>query len=212
MSADSAAIATRHLLPIAFSLLSMALTFGSTAATPDDSYPLRLTGKEQQLLESITCRDKFNVGADKIIANGNAPSNPDDTYAEVLCQTHDTFKLHSIHHVVFCEKHRSPWTCPRSELAVRMNDRSHALVYFEDDIAIDTAYDIVMKLAMSKYYQGEDVPKPDQSICNIHHHFNDDHELVPDIYAVTCGTQQVLISTWCPQQECPRIIGNRELN
>ena len=209
MNVDSKAIATRHLLPIALCLLCIAATFRTTALVSSEFNSLQLTHKEQQLLESLTCRNKFNVGADKIIASGDARTNPTESYAEVLCRPHDNFKLNSIHHVIFCEKHRSPWKCPRTELAIRMNDNTHALVYFEDDIRIDTAYSIVMKLASSKYYQGEDIPKPEKSVCNIHHHFNDDHQLVPDVYVATCGIQEVFISTWCPQQECPRIIGKR---
>lgn len=178
----------------------------------NDLFRYHFKHQEQQLLGSITCADKFNLDVDKMTALGNTRSNPNSIFAEVLCRSHDHIKSNNIQHVVFCEKSRSSWKCPRSELAIRMNDESHALIYFEDDIGIETAYSIVKKLAASKYYQGEDIPKPASSICNIHHHFNDAHALVPDVYAATCGTQQILISTWCPQEECPRIIGKRVLN
>ena len=184
----------------------------SIAMVSSETYPARLKQKEKLLLESLACREKFGVAVDKIIANSDAQSNPNGVYAEVLCQSHDNFKFNAIHHVVFCEKNSPIWNCPRSELAIRMNDSSHALIYFEDDIAIETAYNIIIKLANSKYYQGEDVPKPNQSVCNIRHHFNDDHVAVSDVYVASCELQEVFISTWCPQQECPRIIGKRELN
>ena len=205
-------------IPVAHRVLSALFCFSviliaprSIAMVSSEMYLVRLTQKEKVLLESLACRDKFDIAIEKVIASGDAKSNPKEVYAEVLCQPHDKFKLNAIHHVVFCEKHGAIWKCPRSELAIRMNDDSHALIYFEDNIAIETAYDIIIKLANSKYYQGEDVPKPNQSVCNIHQHFNDDHMPVPDVYAATCGTQEILISTWCPQQECPRIIGKREL-
>lgn len=193
-------------------MLVVAPILSLQAKTDSELLPYHFSQQEQQLLESMTCADTFNLSIDRIIALADSQSNPGSIFAEVLCKSHDAFRSNSIQHVVFCEKHRAAWKCPRSELAIRMTDNTRALIYFEDDIEVEIAYNIVTKLAASKYYQGEDIPKPNQSICNIHHYFNDDHKLVSDVYAATCGTQQVLISTWCPQQECPRIIGKRELN
>jgi len=199
------------MLVICFLLATLPAT-QSSALVSNELYPVRLGQKERLLLESWACRDQFNLGMDKLVALGNARFKPDSIHAEVLCQTHDNFKFNAIHHVVFCEKHSAIWKCPRSELAIRMRDNSHSLIYFEDDIGIETAYNIVMKLAASKYYQGEEVPKPDQSTCNIRHHYNNDHALVPDVYVASCELQEVFISTWCPQQDCPRIIGKEGVN
>jgi hypothetical protein len=199
----------KYLLLLMLGFLSVIPASQLHAMVSSEIHPVRLTQKEKVLLESLACREKFDIAIDKIIASGDAQSNPKEVYAEVLCQPHANFKLNAIHHVVFCEKNGARWKCPRSELAIRMNDDGHALIYFEDDIAIETAYNIVIKLANSKYYQGEDVPKPNQSVCNIHQHFNDDHVPVPDVYVAHCELHEVFISTWCPQQECPRIIGSR---
>ena len=212
MSVVTGISAAHRVLSALFCLSVILLAPRSIAMVSSEMYPVRLTQKEKVLLESWACRDQFNLGMDKLVALGNARFKPDSIHAEVLCQPHANFKLNAIHHVVFCEKHGAIWKCLRSELAIRMNDETHALIYFEDDIAIETAYNIIIKLANSKYYQGEDVPKPNQSVCNIRHHFNDDHVAVSDVYVASCELQEVFISTWCPQQECPRIIGKRELN
>ena len=203
--------AAHRVLSALFCLSVILLAPRSIAMVSSEMYPVRLTQKEKVLLESLACRDKFDIAIEKVVASGDAKSNSKEVYAEVLCQPHDKYRLNTIHHVVFCEKHGAIWKCLRSELAIRMNDETHALIYFEDKIAIETAYEILIKLATSKYYQGEEVPNPNQSVCNIHQHFNDDHVLVPDVYVANCELHEVFVSTWCPQQECPRIIGKREL-
>jgi hypothetical protein len=200
----------RLLMITVYSILIIALSSSQTIASTA-LFPYNFTNQEAGLLESKSCMERYGLKVEKIIASSNAKTNPDEVYAEVLCESHDEYKFNPIHRVVFCERHHASWDCTRSELAIRVNEANRALIYFEDDVAAETAYNITLKLATSKYFQGEDIPKPGQAVCNIRQHFNDDGQLVPDVYVATCGTREVFISTWCPQQECPRIISNRKM-
>ncbi|MES1190264.1 MAG: hypothetical protein ABUS47_04205 [Steroidobacter sp.] len=177
------------------------------AMTFIESHAVHITTQEQQLLELKACRDKFNTGTERIVARTDASSTP-DVYAEVLCQSHEQFKHSPVYHVVYCDRNADTWHCERTERAIR-TDGNRALVYYAEDVDTAIAYAIIVKLASIKRFQGEAMPDMQKSVCNIQRFATFDNTSLPDVFTVTCENREILVSTWCPQQECPRIIGSR---
>ena len=176
-----------------------------------NSSSLRLTSAERQFLELKTCREKFDIGTEKIVARKQSELSAEAFYAEVLCQPHSHYKDSPIHHIVFCDKDRGVWQCLRSEQAIRLIDGKQPLVYFENDIEAATAHAIALILRAGNYYQGEEIPDAQKSVCNITRHVGSDESEMHDVLVATCGDREIFISTWCPQKECPRIIGSRPI-
>jgi len=182
----------------------------ANAEAHPSSLPLRLTGTEQQMLESLACREKFDIDAEKIVARKRGTPGAGEFYAEVLCQPHSRYKNNLVHHIVFCDKDSGWWQCRRSEQAIRLAQGSNPLVYFENDIEVAVAYKIAQSLEAGKYYQGEEMPDAQQSICNIKRHAGHGNVEMDDVLVARCGIKEIFISTWCPQTDCPRIIGSRQ--
>ena len=200
--------AAQHCLPVtALGLLFVIAASRTHAMTFIESHPVHITAQEQQLLESKACRDKFNTGTERIVARTDTSSTP-DVYAEVLCQSHAQFKDSPVYHVVFCDRNEAEWHCERSEHAIRMSS-NRALVYYADDVDTATAYAIAVKLASVKRFQGEAMPDMQKSVCNIQRFVTFDNTSLPNVFVATCNLREIFLSTWCPQQECPRIIGTR---
>jgi len=174
------------------------------------SSPLRLTNIEQQLLEIKACREKFDIGVEKFIARKQG-GVAEEFYAEVLCQPHLFYKDIPVHHIVYCDKDKGEWQCDRSEQAIRLTHGLKPLVYFENDIEAGLAYEIALKLEAGKYYQGEELPDAQQSICNIKRHIDRNNNETQDVVVAKCGDKEIFVSTWCPQKDCPRIIGSRSI-
>jgi hypothetical protein len=174
-----------------------------------ETRPVLLSQKEEEQLASIACREKFNIGVEKIAANAQNRSGPDDIYAEVLCQSHSKYNDNPMHHVVYCDKDKVTWRCYRSEQAIRLIAIKSALVYFDNDIDAATILSIAQMLVSSKFYQGEELPDLRASTCSIRRYSSFDNVRMPDVLVTTCAGREIFISTWCPQKECPRIIATR---
>lgn len=182
-----------------------------SAETAMTSSAVRLTSIEQQLLESKACRERFNAGVEKIVARRQTGSGIEEFYAEVLCQPHSRYRDNPIHHIVYCDKDKGEWQCVRSEQAMRLMHGKQPLVYFENNIDAKLAYEIALRLEKGLYFQGEEMPDAQQSVCNIRRHSDREENETQDVVIAKCGNKEIFVSTWCPQKECPRIIGTRSI-
>jgi hypothetical protein len=159
-----------------------------------------LSPTERKALAEQTCSQRHKVAVDSIQAYrlrriSREPANQ----ATVRCQSHGKQLNDSAFYEVQCMGRGSSWNCEDSALVV--TTEVHGRTYevhssIEDSL---TAVALVRGLASQGHYFGQQ-PNRSTDTCYV------DPLPTSDLYRVTCHGWQAIISNWCPQRTCPRLI------
>jgi hypothetical protein len=168
------------------------------------TYPVKLTEPERALIERTACTSPHAVGAEDIKPWTHQRGGRADG-AEVRCRPHTKTDGKDLRYFAQCSREKSAWTCGDGglEIAVPVEDRE-VIVRFTD-LPPAIAESMIVKLAKGGWLR-EQPTHPLPEVCEI------SKDSVPEWLRVDCDGWGITMSTWCPQDECPRVIGaSREI-
>lgn len=181
-------------------VLGSGLLLLSWSAGPANIQPLQLGQAERTRIETAACRDPHQVAAARIDAQAYGTGAAAAAVAEVHCASHARFLDSPVHYVVQCFRESGQWDCPNewSEVAVSMGDETVA-VRVEGDISLSQSSQLVHAIADGGMFQGYPLRKALVSPCYVH------RGQAKEFIDVRCQGWHIVMSTWCPQSQCPRV-------
>lgn len=177
------------------------LALFSAGATAADIQPLQLKAVERSTLEHLACQEPHGVSLQTLDGHtyGRGASVP--AVAEVHCAAHGLFKGNPVHYVVQCSRERSEWRCQGewNEILVGV-DAEQIAVRVEGKTPLALSYQVVEKIAHGGRFQGYPLRKALVPPCYV------SRGRAQEFIDVKCEGWHIIVSTWCPQSDCPRVL------
>jgi hypothetical protein len=186
----------RNYLPLALLLAGFAANLSAAEVRS-----LQLSPKERAQLEAAACRSRHDVQVDRIDARSYGAGANAPAVAEVHCASHGESGGQPMHFVVQCARERQQWQCQGewNELAVVLDTKSIA-VRIEGKLSAADAVKTIRKIAASGKFQGYVLRDALVPPCYIQ------QQPGQEFIDVRCEGWHLIVSTWCPQGDCPRLI------
>lgn len=180
-------------------LLSWLLLLSSPAGSAKADV-LALSATERGAIELAACRSRHDVAVERIEAQAYGAGSRAAAVAEVHCASHATFQGAPVHYVVQCFREAGRWDCQNqwTELAVKAA-ASTVAVRVEGEISLAQSVQIVQAIGKGGMFQGYPLAKTLVSPCYVH------RGQAQEFIDVKCQGWHIIMSTWCPQSQCPRV-------
>lgn len=171
----------------------------ATAARAD-VYPLELSGDQRQQIERISCASRHSLSVARVEGHNYGRGTSAAATAEVHCVPHGLFRGSPVHYITQCSREHGSWSCQGEWTAITVSVGDEAIeTRIEGDISAEQAYDVIQKIAHAGMFQGYSLRKALASPCYVHE--GTERELID----VKCRGWYIIVSTWCPQSDCPRV-------
>lgn len=184
-----------------FLLIAVLPTLFSAGAMSAEVRPLQLAASERSTVERLACQDPHGLGIQQIDGHAYGRGARAPAVAEVHCAPHGTFQGSPIHYVTQCAREQGQWSCQGqwSEILVGVgSDRIPVRV--EGKTPLTLSRQVVQKIASGGMFQGYPLRKALAPPCYVH------RGATQEFIDVKCEGWHIIVSTWCPQSECPRIL------
>jgi len=182
-------------------LMAMPLTLFSAGVMSAETHPLQLKMSERSTVERLACQEPHGLTMQTLDGHtyGRGVSVP--AVAEVHCAAHDMFKGSPVHYVVQCAREHSEWSCQGewNEILVDVGDE-RIPVRVEGKTSLALSYEVVQKVANGGRFQGYPLRKALVPPCYVN------RGAAQEFIDVKCEGWHIIVSTWCPQSECPRVL------
>jgi hypothetical protein len=162
------------------------------------TYPIELTKQEVPSLEKLACRVPLGAKADRITAWRYDPKSP-DANAEVICLPHTDIEGRPVHGVVSCARSGGRWKCEAPQLRQLVSLSTGKLIVQLSEKGVIDAHDVIVKLAAKGWFKGA-VEVDHIPVCLVQ------PGPYEELRTVSCEGWRIIVSTWCPQNDCPRVI------
>lgn len=184
----------------------MACTVLCCGVAAADTYPLAITDAQRHQVEQISCRSRHALSVASIEGRRYGRGENAAATAEVHCVPHGMYRGRPIHYITQCSREHGQWSCQGEWTAITVDmDGAPIEARIEGQIAFEQADGIIRKIAHSGMFQGYPLRKVLVSPCYVHQ--GSERELID----VKCDGWHVIVSTWCPQSDCPRIFSLTKL-
>lgn len=174
--------------------LLVALLFAASATHAQA--PLDAAGRSA--LEEQACTSRHGTKLDSV----DVRSYRDATHAtaEVRCASHGVYQGKPMHYIVQCSRAQGRWTCEGewNEIIVPLGDEQLP-VRIEGEIPVGVSYMTIQKIASGGTFQGYPLRKSLVAPCYLN------KGSAKEFIDVKCEGWHIVVSTWCPQEECPRV-------
>lgn len=181
--------------------LAACLALIATTVTAAEILPLAPTQAERSTLESAACRSRHDTGLEKIDGRAYGRGVNAAAVAEVHCVSNETFRSTPVRFVVPCSREGGTWQCQGDWRQFAVTAGTEQVdVRVEGRISLAQAYDVIQKLAHGGTFQGYPLHKALASPCYVH------RGAAQEFIDVKCSGWHIIVSTWCPQSECPRVL------
>lgn len=183
------------------SLIATVLILISASARPAEILPLQLTQQERSEVEQMACQVRHGVASGKIDGRAYGRGTSASAVAEVSCAPHGQFAGYPLRHVVECSREQGKWDCPSEWQEILVATASDPIaVRVEGATTLVQAHRIIRTIAGAGMFQGYPLPKTLVPPCYVH------QGKTQEFIDVKCRGWHVIVSTWCPQSDCPRVI------
>lgn len=208
-------VQTRFGMLILIAMCLAMLTFQSTQAADNQTFPVSLSRTERLVLEQVVCAKKFGVGVAEIDAQAFEANAANANFADVTCRPHAQLENKPLYYVAQCAREAGQWSCGQAEVETRVDlvfpaqqkgeqAEQRELRVRPGSVAPAVAVNAIKKISTYGYYQGQSVSKALQSVCNM------GLGEKPDLIEIACQRWSLTVSFWCPatpdKAACPRII------
>ena len=177
-----------------------ALLLFSAAAQSAEITPLQLDQAQRAAIEMAACRDRHDLGVEKIEGRVYGQGENASAVAEVHCISHGVFIDNPMHYVVQCTREQRQWLCQGEWTEIIVAAQSDPItVRVEGEIPLGVSYLTINKLAGSGSFQGYPLREALASPCYVH------KGTTKEFIDVRCEGWHIIVSLWCPQDDCPRV-------
>jgi hypothetical protein len=179
------------------------LAFPALSTTVIDHYPLQLSKKDRRMLEQMACIGPHGVPAEKMEVSTFRPGKLSGAHAEIDCKSHGTFREKPMNYSVRCEVTEGKWQCTKGDLRIVVPVDDREVIVSPGSYEPGFAYDTIAKLAGAGWFKDYSLAEVISSTCRL------SPGMASEWIDVSCVGGEVTISSWCPQDECPRIVSIR---
>ncbi len=182
-------------------LIAVPMTLFSAGAGSADIHPLQLKASERARVERLACQDPHGLTMQALDGHtyGRGASVP--AIAEVHCAAHDMFEGNPVHYLVQCAREQGEWSCHGQWNEILVGVGAERIpVRVEGKTPLALSYQVVQKVAGGGLFQGYPLRKALVPPCYVN------RGAAQEFIDVKCEGWHIIVSTWCPQSECPRVL------
>ena len=176
------------------------LAFPALSITLIDSYPLALSKKDRRMLEQLACIGPHGVPAEKMEITTFEPGKVSGAHAAIDCKSHGMFRDKPMSYSVHCGVMEGKWDCSKGELRIVVPVDDREVIVRPGKYEPDFAYDTISKVGRAGWFNRYSLADVIKSECQMW------PGMASEWTQIHCGGPTVTISSWCPQEECPRIV------
>ncbi|WP_129649607.1 hypothetical protein [Peristeroidobacter agariperforans] len=169
------------------------------ALTLIPTFPAALTAAEKAALERLVCKDTHHVPAEGIEAwsYDRATANAS---ADVLCRSHEAIAGKPVRYFARCERKEKSWSCQSGDIEVLVSVGTRELaVRWLGGIDRTWGVKVIEKLVADGWFRKE-LDAGESPQCDV------GPGSAPEWVDVKCAGWAITVSSWCPQEACPRIV------
>lgn len=167
---------------------------------------LELSASDKGVLEKLVCRVPHQMPLAQAHGTVFDDSSTRDVSARVECAPHDHFKDKPIRFATDCKKEGQEWGCvlpSELEMVVVVGGREVLLTISGTEPA--WAHEVMRKLEVTGFIRIDSGVTDEPLRCAMSHVMK-----IPEWYYVRCLGRAIIISTWCPQGDCPTVVRAEE--
>jgi hypothetical protein len=180
---------------IALCFLSANVAFSTTFAV---TYPSALNMNEKLMLEVVACHNPYGLKIKNFTAYAYKKSAK-EKHAVVVCESNGEFEGSPAYNLAYCDNESRIWQCNDKfiQTTVPINNRSVELKFAV--VSPKFAYEALQKLSKSNF-QSKSINKLIGNSCTVYNGSSAEEN------EFNCGGGDMLVSYFCPTENCPRII------
>ena len=191
------AAAMKPLLPL---ILTAFIASFAAPARSAEVHPLQFTLAERSELEAKACQSRHGTKLQTLEGRRYGTAANAAAVAEVHCAPGEMFRNAPVHFVVQCEREKGVWTCQGEWREFSMRAGTQFIqARVEGEISLAQSFEVIQKIAAGGTFQGYPLQKSLVSPCYVH------KGAAQEFIDVKCRGWYIVVSTWCPQGECPRV-------
>jgi len=173
----------------------------SAGAVAAETHPLQLKTSERATVERLACQDPHGLAMQTLDGHTYGRGDSVPAVAEVHCAPHGMFKGNPVHYMVQCAREQSEWSCHGewNEIVVEAGE-DRIPVRVEGKTSLALSYQVVQTVANGGRFQGYPLRKTLVPPCYVN------RGAAQEFIDVKCEGWHIIVSTWCPQTECPRVL------
>lgn len=180
-------------------------TSQATMAVGKES-PIELSASDKGVLEKLVCREPHQMPLAQAHGTVFDDGSTRDVSARVECAPHDHLKDKPIRFATDCKKYGHEWKCvvPSAlEMVVVVAGRDVLLTISGTEPAF--AREVIRKLEVTGFIRVDAGMTDEPLRCGMSKGVE-----IPEWYYVSCLGRAIIISTWCPQGDCPTVVRAEE--
>lgn len=182
-------------------LVATVLMLMSAGAQPADIFPLQLQEPERTEVERLACLSRHDIAAAKIAGRTYGRGATASAVAEVGCIPHGQFAGYPLRYVVECSREQGRWDCPSEWQEILVATGADPIaVRVEGTTSLTQAQRTIRSIANGGMFQGYPLSKTLVPPCYVH------QGKTQEFIDVKCQGWHIIVTTWCPQSECPRVL------
>ena len=182
-------------------MIAAFLTLISVTATAAQTFPLQLTELDRSTLERMACQAPHGVPAENIDGHAYGRGANADAIVEVHCASHGMFAGKPVHYVLQCSRDQGKWGCENEWSEILVTAGSEAIpVRVEGKTPLPEANRTIQAIVNGGEFQGQPLRKALEPPCYVNQRKSE------EFLDVKCQSWHIIVSTWCPQTMCPRVL------
>lgn len=160
--------------------------------------PQALSKSEFGILEAVACKENYQVAALEIKAAFNV-DNPKSKTAVVTCSSSQEFMGRMGNYIVYCGTVGGAWECQKGPLRVQVPIKDRQVMLYLMGVGAQEAFAGLSKV-IHLQFQGFFVDKIVGDFCDV------SKNKFPDEIEFHCDGGKFVLSKYCLDKNCPRIL------
>lgn len=163
-----------------------------------ETYSSSLNAHEKQMLEAVACKIPFELKI-KDFSVYTYQEDAKEKHATVVCESNGEFEGSPTYNLSYCDSESNSWKCNERfvKVSLPVNNRNVDLKF--SDSPSKKSYEALKKLS-NLYFQSKSINNIIGNSCTIYNGGSAEEN------EFNCGGGNMLVSYFCPTENCPRVI------
>ena len=168
------------------------------ALTLAETYSSSLNLHEKQMLEAVACKTPFGLKIQDFSVY-TYQENAKEKHTVVVCESNGEFESHPTYNMAYCDNESNGWKCSERfvKVSLPVNNRSVELKFSE--LPSKKSYEALKKLS-SLYFQSKSIDNLIGNSCTVYNGGSAEEN------EFSCSGGDMVVSYFCPTENCPKII------
>lgn len=162
--------------------------------------PTEITKEEYKIIEFLACIKEHRQSALEITAKKDLDNvNPKYKSAVVTCSSNKKFMDSTENYISYCATEGTDWECEEGPLKVQVPIQGRKVTLYLMGVEPLDAFNGLSKIS-GLQFQGESINARIEDSCGV------SKNNFPDEIEYSCGGGKIVISKFCHDKHCPRIL------